>query len=133
MVEIAVQTVWGADPADISLLFALWYMRSGGGFDSLLDTEGGAQQDRFDGGSQLISLRLAAELGDRVLTGCSGDRGSRTPVASACGSRPARPGVSARARDLRDGPAACVTGSSGSRGCRPRARSWASGCHGART
>ncbi len=68
LVEIAVRTVWGADSADLSLLFALWYMRSGGGFDSLIDTEGGAQQDRFVGGSQLISLRLAAELGDRVVT-----------------------------------------------------------------
>jgi monoamine oxidase len=67
LVEIAVNTVWGADPADLSLLYALWYMRSGGGFDSLLDTEGGAQQDRFHGGSQLISLRMAEELGDRVL------------------------------------------------------------------
>ena len=66
LVEIAVRTVWGADAADISLLYALWYMRAGGGFDSLLDTEGGAQQDRFVGGSQLIALRLAEELGDRV-------------------------------------------------------------------
>ena len=66
LVEIAVRTVWGADSSDISLLFALWYMRSGGGFDSLLDTEGGAQQDRFHGGSQLISLRMAEELGERV-------------------------------------------------------------------
>jgi monoamine oxidase len=31
-----------------------------------LDTEGGAQQDRIVGGSQLISLRMAEELGDRV-------------------------------------------------------------------
>ncbi len=68
LVEIAVRTVWGADSSELSLLFALWYMRSGGGFDSLLDTEGGAQQDRFAGGSQLISLRLASELGERVLT-----------------------------------------------------------------
>jgi monoamine oxidase len=67
MVEIAVRTVWGADSSDISLLYALWYLHSGGGFDSLVDTEGGAQQDRFVGGSQLISLRLAEELGERVV------------------------------------------------------------------
>lgn len=67
LVGIAVRTIWGADSAELSLLFALWYMRSGGGFDSLVDTEGGAQQDRFHGGSQLISLRMAAELGERVM------------------------------------------------------------------
>jgi monoamine oxidase len=69
LLEIAVRTVFGADAADVSLLYALWYFRAGGGFDSLVDTEGGAQQDRFVGGSQLISLRLAEELGDRVALG----------------------------------------------------------------
>ena len=69
LVEIAVRTVWGANSADVSMLFALWYIRSGGGFDSLVDTEGGAQQDRFVGGSQLVSLRMAAGLGERVLLG----------------------------------------------------------------
>ena len=69
LVEVAVNTVWGAEAADISLLFALWYMGVAGGFDALLDTEGGAQQDRFVGGSQLISLRLAEVLGERVMLG----------------------------------------------------------------
>ena len=44
----------------------LFYAASSGGWDDLLDTEGGAQQDRIVGGSQLISLRMADELGDRV-------------------------------------------------------------------
>jgi len=74
LLEIAVRTVFGADPADISLLYALWYFRAGGGFDSLVDTEGGAQQDRFVGGSQLISLRVAEELGDRVVLGAPATR-----------------------------------------------------------
>ena len=69
LVEVAVRTVWGADSGELSLLHALWYMRSGGGFDALVDTEGGAQQDRFVGGSQLLSLRMAAELGERVRLG----------------------------------------------------------------
>ena len=66
MLEIATQAVWAAEPADVSLLHFLFYMRSAGGFDALIDTEGGAQQDRFVGGSQLVSLRLAEELGDAV-------------------------------------------------------------------
>jgi monoamine oxidase len=106
MVEIAVQTVWGADPGDISLLFALWYMRSGGGFDSLLDTEGGAQQDRFHGGSQLISLRLASELGDRLLTGVPVSRvehgGERVMVSAGDARVSARRAVFAMAPPLCD-------------------------------
>lgn len=65
--EIASRTIWGADSSEISLLFALWYVRSGGGFNRLIDTEGGAQEERFVGGSQLIALRIAAELRDRVV------------------------------------------------------------------
>ncbi len=67
LVEIAVRTVWGADASDLSLLYALSYIGAAGGFYALLDTDGGAQQDRFVGGSQLISLRMAEELGDRVV------------------------------------------------------------------
>ena len=74
MVEIAARTVWGADSGDISLLFALWYVRSGGGFNSLIDVEGGAQQDRFVGGSQLIALRMAEGLGDRVTLNAPAER-----------------------------------------------------------
>ena len=62
MMEIAVEAVWAVQPADISLLHVLYYTHSGGGMESLLGTEGGAQQDRFVGGSQLISLRVAEEL-----------------------------------------------------------------------
>ena len=69
MVEIAARTIWGADSGDISLLFALWYVRAAGGFNPLIDVEGGAQQDRFVGGSQLIALRMAEALGDRVVLG----------------------------------------------------------------
>jgi len=74
MVEIAVRTVWGCDSGDISLLFALWYVRAAGGFNDLIDVEGGAQEQRFAGGSQLIAMRMAAELGDLVVLGAPVDR-----------------------------------------------------------
>lgn len=64
--RLAVESVWACDPADVSLLHLLFYIRSGGSLDLLLDTEGGAQQDRFAGGSQLLSTRLAEGLGARV-------------------------------------------------------------------
>jgi monoamine oxidase len=66
MLEIVIEAVWAAEPADLSLLHLLFYTRSGNGLESLISTEGGAQQDRFVGGSQLISLRLAEQLGDAI-------------------------------------------------------------------
>ena len=67
LLEIATGTVMGTGTAELSALWMLSYVSSAGGFDALLDVEGGAQQDRFVGGSQLISQRLAAELGDDVV------------------------------------------------------------------
>jgi monoamine oxidase len=61
--ELATEAVWAAEPADVSLLHVLFYTRSGGGFNSLVGTGGGAQQDRFHGGSQRLALLMAAELG----------------------------------------------------------------------
>jgi monoamine oxidase len=58
------EAVWAAEPADVSLLHVLFYTRSGSGFNSLIGTEGGAQQDRFEGGSQRLALAMAEELGD---------------------------------------------------------------------
>ncbi len=66
LIAIAVRGVFAVEPADISLLHALFYVASAGGWDDLLDTEGGAQQDRIVGGSQLISLRMAEGLAERI-------------------------------------------------------------------
>lgn len=66
LLTLACEAVWAAEPEDVSLLHFLFYIHSGGKFDDLLGTEGGAQQDRFAGGSQLISIRLAERLGDVV-------------------------------------------------------------------
>jgi monoamine oxidase len=69
LMETVVEAVWAAEPAELSLLHVLFYIHSAGGLDPLISTEGGAQQDRFVGGSQLISLRLAERLGERVRLG----------------------------------------------------------------
>lgn len=66
LMQLAGRTVWGTEPAEMSLLHVLFYVRSAGGFDRLMDTEGGAQQDRLVGGSGLLATELADELGDRV-------------------------------------------------------------------
>jgi monoamine oxidase len=58
--------VWAAEPADVSLLHVLFYVRSAGGWEALISTEGGAQEARFVGGSQRVAQRMAEELGDVV-------------------------------------------------------------------
>jgi monoamine oxidase len=62
----AIRAVFSVEPADVSLLHVLFYAASAGGWDDLLDTEGGAQQDRLAGGTQQLSVRMAEELADRV-------------------------------------------------------------------
>ena len=49
------------------MLHAVRYVKAGGGLGRMLDVEGGAQQDRFPGGTQQIALRVAEELGERVV------------------------------------------------------------------
>jgi monoamine oxidase len=72
LVDLGVEAVWAAEPRDISLLHVLFYIHSAGNettpgtFERLINTAGGAQQDRFVGGSQLISIRAAQQLGARV-------------------------------------------------------------------
>ncbi len=68
--ELVVEAIWAAQPEDISLLHILFYIHSAGSLELLSDTEGGAQQDRFVGGSQLVPIRMADRLGPgRVVLG----------------------------------------------------------------
>lgn len=66
MLKIAFAAVWAAEPRDVSMLHFLFYIHSAGTLELLLDSEGGAQQDRIVGGSHLITLRMAESLGDSV-------------------------------------------------------------------
>lgn len=74
LIALSCRTVWGAEPREMSLLYVLSYIRAGGSFDALLDVEGGAQQDRVVGGSQLLATRIADQLGARVRTGAPVER-----------------------------------------------------------
>ncbi|MFF0558537.1 flavin monoamine oxidase family protein [Streptomyces sp. NPDC004266] len=58
-----------ADPAGVSILHVAFYLRSGGGLRYLNAFEGGAQQDRIDGGAHQVCERLAARLGAGVRLG----------------------------------------------------------------
>lgn len=67
MLEVAVKGVFGVEPDELSLLFTLFYLHAGGGLSNLARTTGGAQERRFTGGSQQLAIRMAEELGDRVV------------------------------------------------------------------
>jgi monoamine oxidase len=70
LLELGIEAVWAAQPEDISLLHVLFYIHSAGSLELLFDTEGGAQQDRFVGGSQLVPIAMAEQLGgDRLSLG----------------------------------------------------------------
>jgi monoamine oxidase len=69
-IEAFSQGVLACEPGEVSLLHVLFYLRSAGGFRQLTGVAGAAQQDRFAGGSQLLALRMAEQLGpDRVWLG----------------------------------------------------------------
>jgi monoamine oxidase len=69
LLDLAIKAVFAAEPRDLSLLHALFYLAAGTGILFLTSTAGGAQDSRFHGGSQLVSIRLAARLGRRVHLG----------------------------------------------------------------
>ncbi|HWI70311.1 MAG TPA: FAD-dependent oxidoreductase, partial [Baekduia sp.] len=70
ILQMALEGVWATDPSEPSLLHVLFYINSAGSLEALTDTENGAQQDRFAGGSQLLSIRMAESLGEeRVALG----------------------------------------------------------------
>jgi monoamine oxidase len=66
-VDVVTRAVLTSEPRDVSFLFFLSYLRWGNGLERLISIEGGAQQERFIGGAQQISDRLAAELAPRVV------------------------------------------------------------------
>jgi monoamine oxidase len=74
LLAIAGKTIWGAEPRELSLLYVLQYVSGAGGVDALLDTEGGAQHERYEGGAREIAERIAAGLGERVLLGSPVER-----------------------------------------------------------
>jgi monoamine oxidase len=66
LLALGAEAVFAAEPGDLSALHVFFYSHAGGSFERLIATTGGAQQDRFVGGSALIAHRLAAQLGDTV-------------------------------------------------------------------
>ncbi len=73
LTDLMTNSVWACEPRDISLLHVLFYISSAGNEHSpgsiirLTSTTGGAQESRFVGGSQQLSLKMAKQLGRRVV------------------------------------------------------------------
>lgn len=66
ILQAGLETVFACTMSEISLLQALFYIRSGTSLDCLLSIEGGAQQERFVGGAQLVAQRMAATLEGQI-------------------------------------------------------------------
>ncbi|MDQ1249295.1 MAG: monoamine oxidase [Actinomycetota bacterium] len=62
----AVRVIFGAEPSELSLLHALWYIGQGGGILKLVEIRDAAQESRFVHSAHSVSVALAGALGDRV-------------------------------------------------------------------
>lgn len=79
LMAIMSRVTWGAEPDQVSMLHAVRYISAAGGLSRMLDVKGGAQQDRFAGGTQQIALRMAEQLGENVVVGAPVQRIERCP------------------------------------------------------
>ncbi len=61
-------SIFSVEAHDLSLLHFLFYVAAAGGIDNLINTEGGAQELRFVLGAQSLPMKMAAALGDRVIS-----------------------------------------------------------------
>jgi monoamine oxidase len=66
-----VRTEYTIEPKDFSMLFLLYSIGSAGGFEDLLDLDGGNHTFRLVEGMQAICTRMADALGDRLRLNCS--------------------------------------------------------------
>ena len=77
----AIRVIFGAEPAELSMLWFLTYCAQSGGFTHLIEADGGHQQDRLVEGMGAIAGMLAEPLGDRVELGAPVHRVEHGPDA----------------------------------------------------
>ncbi|WP_183092302.1 flavin monoamine oxidase family protein [Nocardioides stalactiti] len=72
LLECYFQPSWGSDGGNVSLLFLAWFIATAGNednpgtFERSSGTADAAQDSRFKLGSQMVPIRMARALGDRV-------------------------------------------------------------------
>jgi monoamine oxidase len=64
--SLAAQAIFAAHPAEISMLFALYYTRSGVDFENLMNIRNGAQDERILGGADLPARKMAEILREEI-------------------------------------------------------------------
>jgi monoamine oxidase len=73
VVSAATEAIFGCEPRELSLLYTLFYIAASGNeqnqgtFERNFNTAGGAQESRFVGGAQTIPLKVASQLGKRLV------------------------------------------------------------------
>ena len=87
LLDLACLSLFSVESHEVSFLHILFYIRSAGTLQDLLDTGGGAQEQQFEGGSQQIPEKMAQQLGEGAVTLSSPVRrivteGDRTTVHS---------------------------------------------------
>jgi monoamine oxidase len=65
--DVVTRAVLTSEPRDVSFLYFLSYLRWGHGLEELISIKKGAQQDRFVGGAQQLSQKLAEQIAPRVV------------------------------------------------------------------
>jgi len=84
VVSAATEAIFGCEPRELSLLYTVYYIAASGNeqnqgtFERNFNTAGGAQEQRFAGGTHLVPERVAAQLGDRVVLNAPVRRIDRT-------------------------------------------------------
>jgi monoamine oxidase len=67
LIDLGIRAIFSAEPRELSLLWALHYIHAAGSLENLINTQGGGQESRVEGGTQLISQKLAQQLGSAVV------------------------------------------------------------------
>lgn len=68
LLEVTLTSVWSVEPAEVSLLYIVSYIASAGNSTEpgnllrLITTDGGAQDSRINGGTQLLAIKLADRI-----------------------------------------------------------------------
>lgn len=69
LMRVMIEAGMAASPADVSLLHVLNYSNGTGGFRAMTSVTGGTLENRFDGGSQGVALRLAEAVAAETYVG----------------------------------------------------------------
>jgi monoamine oxidase len=101
LLALAARTVWGEGPERLSMLHVLFYTAAAGNFDKLIDTDGGAQQDRLDGGASCCRWASPSRSAIESGLGRRRDGSSRTAPASASSPTASRSRRTARSSPSR--------------------------------